>query len=137
MPAATYERIKTENVVCRDHNITIPLMDTSLLAQHCKTPCSLDWPLKDMAIISGASHEEIMMNVTALTISTNFGLFELLTEMGRNSKKSHMQAIKTKRLHTLFELNYIFLRGSMVALLVPFVADCAAKGIKPTVREGF
>ena len=123
--------------MCTVHGIIIPLIDSALPAQHCKTPCSLDWPLKDLAVISGVSHEEIMMNVTALTLSRSFGLFELLSEMGRSSKKSHMQAIKTKRLHTLFELNYIFMRGSMNALLVPFVADCAARNIKPTVREGF
>ena len=77
-----------------------------------------------------------MMNVTALTLSTSFGLFELLSEMGRHSKKSHMQAIRTKRLHTLFELNFIFLKGSMTALLVPFVSDCARRSVKPTVRKG-
>ena len=137
LPAATLERMKTEYVVCRTHDVTIPLIDSDQLSKHCKQPCCLDWPLKDLAVISGASHEEIMMNVTALTLSTNFGLFELLSEMGRKSKKSHMQAIKTKRLHTLFELNYIFMRGSMTALLVPFVADCARKKVTPTVREGF
>ena len=136
LPAATYERMKSEHVICSTHEVTIPLSDPALLSKHCKSPCHLDWPLKHLAVISGASHEEIMMNVTALTLSTDFGLFELLSEMGRHSKKSHMQAIKTKRLHTLFELNHIFLQGSMTAVMVPFVSDCAKRLIKPTTRKG-
>jgi len=133
LPAATFERMKNENVVCTTHDVTIPLINSELLAEHCKPSCCLDWPLKDMYVISGESHEEIMMSVTALTLSTSFGLLELLSEMGRQTKNAQLQAIRTKRLHTLFEINYIFLKGSMTALIIPYVADCAKTNLKPTV----
>ena len=94
----------------------------------------LDWPLKDLHIICGESHEEINMLVTALTLSVPFGICDLLEQMGRKSKASQLQAIRTKRLHTLFELNFVYLKGSMSAIIVPFLDYAAEKGIKPTVK---
>ena len=133
LPSATYERMKSEAVDCTTHELTIPLHDVEMLGEHCKPECSLDWPLKDMYIMNGESHEEIMMNCTSLTMATHFGLMDFLTEMGRQTKKSQLQAIRTKRLHTLFELNYIFLKGTMMALMVPYVKQCITNKSHPTV----
>ena len=98
---------------------------------------SLDWPLKDLYVICGESHEEICMNVTALTLSIPFGLLEFLSSMGRISKASQLQAIKSKRLHTLAELSQIFFKGSMTALIVPFLAHCDKINQKPSVSGLF
>ena len=57
LPAISYERIKSDSVDCLTHKINIPLKDTRLLIAHCTEDCELDWPLKDLYVISGMSHE--------------------------------------------------------------------------------
>ena len=95
----------------------------------------IDWPLKDLYVICGESHEEITMLVKSLTLSIPFGLMDFLSEMGRKSKAAQLQAIRTKRLHTLSELNFIFLKGSMSAIIVPFLEHSAKNKCSPTVGE--
>lgn len=53
----------------------------------------LDWPLKDLHIICGESHEEINMLVTALTLIVPFGICDLLEQMGRKSINSSIKPI--------------------------------------------
>ena len=77
------------------------------------------------------------MHVRALSLSIPFGLLDFLSDMGRISKASQLQAIKCKRLHTLAEISEIFFKGSMTALMVPFVAQCGDKNEKPTVSGLF
>ena len=55
--------------------------------------------------------------------------------MGRKSKAAQLQAVRTKRLHTLHELNYIFLKGSMTALLIPFLKFATKMNKSPCVAE--
>lgn len=54
--------------------------------------------------------------------------------MGRHNKNSQLQAIRTKRLHTLFELNYIYTKAAFTATTVPFLNYCAQEQIEPTVE---
>ena len=75
------------------------------------------------------------MLVKSLTLSIPFGLLDFLSEMGRKSKAAQLQAIRTKRLHTLSELNFIFLKGSMSAIIVPFLEHSAKNKCSPTVGE--
>ena len=63
LPAVSFERIKSDSVQCVTHKVNIPIKDTSLLVKHCREECELDWPLKDLYIMYGMSHEEIAMNV--------------------------------------------------------------------------
>ena len=94
LPGITYERMKTESVHCTTHNLDIPLSESSLLAVHCNEACKLDWPLKNLYVICGESHEEILMNTTALKLSIPFGVLDLLADMGRHTKQSQLQAIR-------------------------------------------
>lgn len=137
LPGITFERMKSEAVFCTKHQTHIQLSDAAKLAEHCQSNCQLDWPFKDLHVICGQSHEEILMNSTALRLSINFGLLDLLSDMGRHTKQAQLQAIRTKRLHTLFELNKIFMKGSMTALMVPFVTHCTDLKQKPTVKGLF
>ena len=66
LPAVSYERIKSDSVQCVTHNVNIPIKDTDLLVTHCDKECEIDWPLKDLYIMSGMSHEEIAMNIGKL-----------------------------------------------------------------------
>ena len=59
LPAVSFERIKSDSVDCTTHNVNIPIKDTKLLAQHSTEQCVLDWPLKDLYVLCGMSHEEI------------------------------------------------------------------------------
>ena len=79
-------------------------------------------------------HKEIAMNVIALTNSVAFGVLEMLSELGRHSKKSQLQAIRTKRLHTLYELNYIYTKASFTATVIPFLNYCVKTQGDPTVE---
>ena len=133
LPCISYERIKMDSVQCLVHDELIQLRDKEKLEEHCKSTCRLDWPLKDVYTINGESHEEIAMLVVALSASINFGVMEMLEDLGRHSRASQLQAIKTKRLHTLYELNFIFTKGSMTACMIPFLNHCADKKIVPNV----
>ena len=135
LPGITFERMKSENVYCIEHSLHIPLNDSELLAKHCNKNCKLDWPFSDLYVICGESHEELLMNGTSLNHGIHFGVMDLLEEMGRYTKQAQIQAIRTKNLHTLFEMNYIFLKGSMVAIIVPFLTHCEDFKIKPSVKE--
>ena len=73
------------------------------------------------------------MHVRALSISIPFGLLEFLSNMGRISKAAQLQAIKSKRLHTSAEISEIFFKGSMTALMIPYIAHCENINQKPTV----
>ena len=137
LPSISYERIKSDSVDCVTHNINIPLKDTKLLTEHCAEECDLDWPLKHLFVISGESHEEIAMNVQALSKSVPFGVLEMLSGLGRCTKKSQMQAIRSKRLHTLYELNHIFTKGSFTALVIPFLDNCVKSGDEETIENLF
>ena len=134
LPGISYERMKSEYVHCAEHNADIPLMDPDLLAEHCCETCTLQWPLSDLYVICGESHEKLLMNGTSLIHATNFGVLDLLAEMGRYTKPAQLQALKTKNLHTLYEMNYIFLKGSITAIIVPFLNYCAELNMKPTVN---
>ena len=135
LPCVSYERIKSDSVDCVTHHVNIPLKDTSLLLKHCSEECELDWPLKNLYVIAGESHEEMAMHVVALTNSIPFGVLEMLSELGRYSKKSQLQAIRSKRLHTLNELNYIFTKGSFTAIAIPFLNYCEKTKSEMTVEN--
>ena len=44
LPGVSYERMKSEFVLCKTHNVNIQLVDSKLVAEHCKTECSLGKP---------------------------------------------------------------------------------------------
>ena len=133
LPCISYDRMKMDCIQCVTHDVHIQLNNKDLLQDHCKPTCSWDWPLKDLYTINGESHEEIAMLVVALSASINFGLMEMLEDLGRHTRASQMQAIKTKNLHTLFEINYIFTKGSMMACMVPFLNHCSENQIGPDI----
>ena len=133
LPSVSFERIKCDSVDCVTHSVNIPIKDTKLLAKHCTEECVLDWPLKDLYVLCGMSHEEIAMNVVALTSNIQFGVLDMLTSMGRHNKNSQLQAIRSKRLHTLYELNHVYTKASFTAIVVPFLDNCAEGQIEPTV----
>ena len=135
LPAVSFERIKCDSVDCVTHSVNIPLKDTKLMAQHCTEECILDWPLKDLYVLYGMSHEEIAMNVVALTSNVHFGVLDMLSALGRHNRSSQLQAIRSKRLHTLFELNYIYTKAAFVATAVPFLNYCDTSQVQPTVQN--
>ena len=134
LPAVSYERIKSDSIQCITHDVNIPIKDAKLLGKHCREECELDWPLKDLYVLSGMSHEEIAMNVIALTNSIPFGVLEMLSELGRHTKNSQLQAIKSKNLRTLNELNYIYTKATFIAVLIPYLNKCAKLKANPTVE---
>ena len=75
------------------------------------------------------------MNVIALTNNIQFGVLDMLSAMGRHTKKSQLQAIKSKRLHTLYELNYIYTKAAFTATVVPFLDNCQSSQVEPTVEN--
>ena len=135
LPAVSYERIKCDSVTCNTHSVNIPITDSKLLADHCTEECVLDWPLKDLYVLNGMSHEEIAMNVTALTSNTQFGVLDMLSAMGRINKNSQLQAIRSKRLHTLYELNFIYTKAAFTATVVPFLDHCDTTQAAPSVEN--
>ena len=80
------------------------------------------------------SHEEIAMNIIALTNSIPFGVLDMLSEMGRHTKNSQLQAIRTKNLRTLYELNYIYTKATFTALAIPYLKECVAALVEPTIE---
>ena len=85
--------------------------------------------------MSGHSHEEIAMNVVALSSSISFGVLEMLSELGRHNKNSQLQAIRTKRLHTLYELNFIYTKATFTATAIPFLNQCEISDVEPTIEN--
>lgn len=59
----------------------------------------------------------------------------MLDGLGRCTKKAQLQAIKSKRLHTLYELNYIFSKGSFTALVIPFLDYCQKSQGNPSIES--
>ena len=134
LPCISYERMQVDCIECLTHNVHVPLHDKDMIKMHCNPSCSWDWPLKDLHIINGESHEEIAMLVVSLSASVHFGLLEMLEDIGRHSRASQLQAIKTKRLHTLYEINFIFTKGSMMACMVPYLNHCSANQTRPDIK---
>ena len=75
------------------------------------------------------------MTVIALTNSIPFGILEMLSELGRHNKNSQLQAIRTKRLHTLYELNYIYCKSAFNATVIPFLNNCETSKVEPSVEK--
>lgn len=75
------------------------------------------------------------MTVIALTNSIPFGILEMLSELGRHNKNSQLQAIRTKRLHTLYELNYIYCKSAFNATVIPFLNNCETSKVEPSVEN--
>ena len=135
LPGVSFERIKSDSVQCVTHGVNIQLKDINLLVTHCSEECVLDWPLKGLYVLFGESHEEIAMIVIALTNSIPFGILDMLSELGRHNKNSQLQAIRTKRLHTLYELNYIYSKAAFTATAIPFLNYCEKSQVEPTVDK--
>ena len=85
--------------------------------------------------MTGMSHEEMAMLVIALSNSIPFGIMEMLSELGRHNKNSQLQALRTKRLHTLYELNYIYTKATFTATAIPFLNHCGMFNLEPTVEN--
>ena len=75
------------------------------------------------------------MHVIALTSNIEFGVLDMLSAMGRINKNSQLQAIRSKRLHTLYELNYVYTKAAFTATVVPFLESCEAMQVEPTVEN--
>ena len=48
LPGVTFERMKSEHVYCTTHHVHVQLMDSTLLAEHCKSECSLGNKIIDL-----------------------------------------------------------------------------------------
>ena len=76
-----------------------------------------------------------LANLRAATAASNFGLCEILEELGKRSKKSQESAIKKKELNKLYPVNAIFLEGALKCLMTSFLEKNYDPDIKPTVEE--
>ena len=56
--------------------------------KHNDNDCEIAWCYGDKIVMLGESHEEIFLNLRAANAASNFGLLEVLGELGKASNKN-------------------------------------------------
>ena len=121
LPGVRLKRLQSDSVKCIAHDVIFKLSDAKMCSVHNSSNCQIGWLFHDKIILLGESHEEIFMNLRAASADAEFGLRDVLKELGKKSRMNQEAAIKKKELNKLFPINLLFIEGSLKMLMTSYV----------------
>ena len=136
LPGIRLKRMQSDQIKCISHDCIFKLNDVKKCLEHNLPQCELGWVLEDKIVLLGESHEEIFLNLRAASAASEFGLLEVLKELGKKSKLNQESAIKKKELNKLYPTNLLFTEGSLKMLMSSYVETIWSEKFSPSL-DGF